>query len=309
MFDVAGAEYQCPLCKRTFPWRPEAAGRPVDCPCGVLLLVPFSPGVAETRAREPQTQPVPPSAKQEEPREILLCADCGAQMQAGDTVCANCGWHRPRQRRRIFRRGNQPNPDLQPPISEPLRDVAAPLVLAIAGLIVEIGLLGHAFAPPHNWADAVAVSPLLLLMAMGTIVFVLLGCLALSPVLDLSLGSVGPLMIKLAAAVLFPVAIGSLIYTIFGSGVSGIVIGWLSALVIYLALFRSLFDFDWPDAMLLIALISMAHAFALFAVLWPLTHGPLPMPELWMVFHPVVVQSIFTFLVAGGLVAPHLRDV
>jgi hypothetical protein len=32
------------------------------------------------------------------------------------------------------------------------------------------------------------------------------------------------------------------------------------------------------------------------------------MPELWLVYHPVVLQSIFTFLAAAGLLAPHLRE-
>jgi ribosomal protein L40E len=309
MFDVGEAEYQCPVCRRTFPWRPEAAGRPVDCPCGTGLLTPFTPGLAERRSAEPGRELPAQTRAAEGPAEILLCADCGATMPAGTNVCRNCGWRRPRPKRRIFRRRENPELDETPgPAFDPLRDLVAPVILAGAGILIEIGLLGHAFAPPHNWSDAIAVSPLLLLLAAGTIVIAFLVGLALTPVLDLSLGAIGPLLLKLAAAVLFPVAIGALMSTICGGSASGIVIGWAAGLVVYLSIFRSLFDFEWPDAMLLIAMIALAQAVALFVVLWPLTHGPLPMPELWMVFHPVVVQSLVTFIVAGGLLAPHFRQ-
>jgi hypothetical protein len=192
---------------------------------------------------------------------------------------------------------------------EPFRDVIVPIILSVAGVLIQIGILAHAFSPPHNVADAMGVTPLLLLLAAATVAAIILIGISLTPLLDLSLGPIGQFSVKMTAAVLFPAAIGSLMYGICGQGASGIVVGWLAAVVLYLSLFRALFDFDWPDALLLIAFVALAHTIILFAVLWPLTHnGPLPLPELWRMFEPIVIQSALTFLFAGGMLAPHFGE-
>jgi ribosomal protein L40E len=329
MSEIRDLQYQCPTCKAANPWRPEAAGRPVDCACGELLFIPFSPGTADKRAADalivpPQettlfpTDDAPPGVAQ-----VLLCPDCGATMTAQSLDCDQCGYRRPRPKRRIMRRRagtwaqmarNAVHAHAHPPAFHfalelrPIRDVALPILLAAVGFFVEVALLARAFSPPHNWEDAIAVSPLLLLLAAGTVGIVFLIAVVLSPLLDLSLGPIAPLAVKLAAASLFPAAVGTLVYNLSGRGVTGGAIGWMAVVILYLTLFRVLFDFDWPDALLLIALVCLAHAATLLAVLWPLTHGPLPMRELWVVFAPMIVQSALTFCFAGGMIAPHFGE-
>jgi ribosomal protein L40E len=321
MYEVEGDDYQCPACSRKQPWRPESAGREVTCSCGAVLVVPFSPGQAEPHVRgshparpeiEEEAQ-TPENGEAAPPVEIVMCPDCGATMRPGAIVCIHCGYHQPRPKKRVFRRRKtdrapQPVDDLEPLAFGPVRDLWLPIGLASAGLIAEIVMLAHAFKPPHSWADALGCAPLILLLSAAAVAVVYLIAVLLSPVLELSLGPVGPWTAKLVAAVIFPAAFGAAIWALCGQGISGMFAGWVCSLLLYLSLFRMLFEFDWPDSLLLIALVCLAHAVTLLVVLWPLTLAAVPLPELWWVFGPIVAQSALTFLVTGAMVLPHFRE-
>jgi hypothetical protein len=249
-------------------------------------------------------------------------------MRPGAIVCTQCGYHRARPKKRVFRRrgetahvstdGNgayeaelppRPPPDYWTSLGiRPVQDQWIPFGLAACGIIIQVILLAHVFNPPLSFGDELSVAPLLALLAVGTVGAGLLVGIILTPVLDLFLGPIGPMAMKMAAAVLFPASIGSLIYFACGSGATGIAIGWLAAVILYLALFRLLFEFDWPDTVLLTALVCVAHALILGSVVWPLSSGRLPLPELWELFKPIIAQSILTFIIAGVLVLPHFKE-
>ena len=337
MYDLVGQEYECPACGRKEPWRAESAGRPVTCACGAALTVPFHPGHAETRSPGPTpATPAPGQFAEVEieesetppPDEMVLCPDCGGSMRPGAIVCTQCGYHRARPKKRVFRRRGESaesaadgngayvaEAPLRPPRDEwtalgirPVQDQWIPLGLAAVGIIIQIILLGHVFNPPLTLDEELSIAPLLLLLAAGTVGVGLLVGIILTPVLDLFLGPIGPMAMKMAAAVLFPASIGSLIYFACGSGATGIAVGWIASIMLYLALFRILFEFDWPDAVLLTALVCLAHALILGSVVWPLASGRLPLPELWDLFKPIIAQSILTFVIAGVLVLPHFKE-
>ena len=322
MYELAETEYECPACGRKQPWRAESSGRPICCTCGAELIIPFQPGIAERKGKTSAPPPAPADERQDDsedgelqapPEPILLCPDCGASMRPGAIVCPHCGYRRPRAKNRVIRRRDEPaespaRGDLTSLAVRPIRDRALPASLTAIGLVIEIAMLAHVYAPPLNFADALGVTPLLILLAAGTVGAGLLIGLALTPVLDLFLGPVGPLAVKMSAAVVFPAAAGSLLYFTGGRGITGISYGWLVSVVLYLALFRLLFEFDWPDAMLLVALVCLAHALILFLVVWPLTQLPVPMPELWTLYKPIVAESVLTFVIAGAFVLPHFKE-
>lgn len=336
MYELVGQEYECPACARKYPWRAESAGRPVICACGASLVVPFHPGQADLRANRPPGPPPPEpepddSAEEEEAKdqaEIVLCPDCGASMRAGAIVCTQCGYHRPRPKNRIFRKRRQTieaeadgNGTPQPARAaaaqidhwehvavRPVRDEIVPLALAIGGLIIQICLLRHIFNPPLSFWGTLAMTPFLALLALSVVAASLAIGLILTPLLDLFFGPVVPLAMKMAAAVLLPASVGSLIYFLSGRGGEGIFVGWLAALALYLTLFRIYFQFDLPDAVLLIALICLAQALILGMVVWPLTQTPMPMSPLWILFKPVLAQSVITFIFAGVFILPHIKE-
>jgi hypothetical protein len=325
MSDTEQADYQCPACERREPWRPEAAGRPAVCACGAALIVPFQPGTAELRSARPVYDAGEAEAEESEdageidavyeaveeqrggPVEVLLCPDCGAKMRPGAIVCPHCGYHRPSHKRRVFRRrpvgDDLPRPALEhfsELATRPVRDFVLPGVLVVAGLFAEVALL-HWYM--GDWRGSLAFGPFILLLAAAEVGVFFLIALILTPVLDLCLGLVKPLTIKLGAAVVFPAAMGAMLHFLCGHGVSGIVAGGMAAMVLYLTLFRIFFEFEWPDAMLLIALVSLAHFATLLLVLWPL-----PLPQLKEVFEPIMAQSVGIFVIAGGVVAPHFGE-
>jgi len=335
-------EFHCPVCKARQPWRPEAAGRPLICSCGTALVTPFMPGPAD---RPVAKGAVIGSAEQivgdgndaaDGTGEILLCPECGAIVGAQDVACEKCGIRRRKPKRRIFRRtrlakrggelaiqGELPairsklklDPIVRPLrefwehlSTRPARELGLPLTLAGAGLLVELGLVAHVFGAPPGWVNVMRVVPLIILLAASTMAVVFLVAIVLSPVLDLDMGPIGPLTVRLSAGVLFPAAIGALVYFAFGHGISGGVAGWLAAMVVYLALFHVIFEFDWPDTLLLIAFVSLAHTAVLVLLVWPLAQGLSPVQQMWTVFEPIAIQSILTLGIAGGMVAPHLGE-
>jgi ribosomal protein L40E len=313
-------EYECPACGRKKEWRPESCGRPIICECGVALVIPFWPGMAE-RGESAKGIAPPPEAVEEtgdaeeigvdeakaEAEEIALCPDCGASMRSGAIVCTQCGYHRARPKNHIIRRGSDRGDDSTPDV-RPIRDRWLPASLTVLGVVIEVALLAHIYAPPLKLENAIALAPLLILVAAGTVVVGLIIGLLLAPVLDLILGPVGELAVKMSAAVVFPAAAGTLVYVLGGRGITGISAGWLVSVILYLALFRLLFEFEWPDAMLLVALVCLAHAVILFVVVWPLTELPEPMRELWRLYKPIVAESALTFVIAGTLVLPHFKE-
>jgi ribosomal protein L40E/DNA-directed RNA polymerase subunit RPC12/RpoP len=317
MYELAGMEYECPACGRKREWRPESSGRPVICDCGAGLLIPFRPGMAErgepvkefAPSNEPLQEPeeIEVDEAKAEAEEIALCPDCGASMRSGAIVCTQCGYHRARPKNHIIRRPSDRDDESSPDL-RPIRDRWLPASLTVLGVVIEVALLAHIYDPPLRFANAIALTPLLILVAAGTVVVGLLIGLLLAPVLDLILGSVGELAVKMSAAVVFPAAAGTLIYFLSGRGITGVSAGWLASVILYLALFRLLFEFEWPDAMLLVALVCLAHAVILFVVVWPLTELPEPMLELWRLYKPIVAESVLTFVIAGTFVLPHFKE-
>lgn|GEM_PF-5439794 len=310
-------DYSCPTCDRVLPWRPEAAGRPVNCNCGATLTIPYSPGPALSRI-EPTAPPVSKYTPTQTPddetgEEVQLCPDCGARMELETIACLQCGWRRPWAKRRFFHR--RKNAALPKPAAEhwseltisPLRDVGLPVVLVAIGLVIEMSLLS-ATAPGHAWHDAVAAAPLMALLLVATVGAAFAIALALVPLLEFSLGQPSLLALKLAAAVVAPDVAGAVCYQWFGQGVSGLIVGWLASLILYLILFRFLFEFDGPDTLVLIALVCGAQAAMLAAVLWPLSEGWNAAARLWPVFAPVMIQSGISFVLAGSLVVPHVGE-
>jgi hypothetical protein len=342
MSDLETQMYQCPGCGREYPWRPESAGRTMHCSCGAVLVIPFSPGPAQRTDHFTRPHVAPVAVAHEPVAEIGLadapvpvdefsCPRCQSPMRPGAVVCTHCGFRRRRPKQRVLRRRSEIDAaaDLPPEIPTPaaasaasprrqlppfeamglstLWDLVVPGILAVVGLVLEVILLAHAFVPP-SWIDALACTPFLVLLAAGTVGMVFLSELLLLPIFDLTLGPLQPLVPKLAAAVLFPAAVGATIEVAFQNNATGIACGWLASAVLYLLLFRLLFDFDWPDAMVLIACVCLAHAAVLFLVLWPLTHGPMPLTGLWTsVFGPIIFQSLATFTLTGALIVPHFR--
>jgi len=112
---------------------------------------------------------------------------------------------------------------------------------------------------------------------------------------------------KLAAAVIFPAACGAVIQVVMHNAATGMALGWLTSAVLYLLLFRLLFHFEWPDAMVLITCVCLSHAAVLFLVLSPLTRGPMGLSDLWSVFWPIIFQSLATFALSGSMILPHFR--
>jgi len=322
MYELAETEYECPACSHKEPWRAEASGRPVICVCGVELRIPFQPGLAERNGQvssaeqtveiEKEEDAVEETAPQQQ-EEILLCPDCGAAMRPGAIVCPHCGYRRPRPKRHVIRRRDEtgeprPHVDWTELAIRPIRDRYLPASLTVLGLLIEVVLLANVYHPPLNMLHALGAAPLVVLLSAGTAGAGLLIGLLLAPVLDLSFGPVPPLAIKMTAAVVFPAAAGTFFYFFVGRGVTGIAVGWFISVILYLALFRLLFEFDWPDAMLLVALVCVAHAVILFVVVWPLTQLPSPTMELWTLYKPIVVESILTFVIAGAFVLPHFKE-
>src|SRR5439155_23403467 len=83
------------------------------------------------------------------------------------------------------------------------------------------------------------------------LVFLAIGCLVGVKLIDISLGAPGPAALKIAAIALAPGAVGDAIDKLM----PGYFMGWIAQIIIFLALFRYLFDLDLNEVLLLAGIL------------------------------------------------------
>ena len=91
--------FSCPACSRTFPWKPESAGRQAKCKCGHILTVPAEApeieqdviALEEAVVSVAADQPPCPSCGQPMTPGAVLCLICGYNLQTGGHVTTRVG--------------------------------------------------------------------------------------------------------------------------------------------------------------------------------------------------------------------------
>jgi len=101
------AVIQCPNCSKSYPWKPDLAGKRVRCKCGELIEVPANAPKAEVDelydlADEPDAKASHPALTDlqsaattaavavDESRQFP-CPYCGEMLEPGSTMCVFCG--------------------------------------------------------------------------------------------------------------------------------------------------------------------------------------------------------------------------
>lgn len=216
----------------------------------------------------------PRFAKQNKAR----CPSCGSAMKPHAVICLNCGHNRSTGEKIKTERiegdaaaaqDDAAAPDAAPPSrSEPIKPIYDHSNPTFTNIILPIGLilLGVAVAVAKQlyWTDNASASLVGALLVVGvtlavSIPITLLGVMIAAPVLGISFGYLGHALLKLAAIIVGPSAIGEIAKFLLGGGVFGGVVGLFVTLGFYWGLMQALFDLDSVDAIKCIIIIAVVR--------------------------------------------------
>ena len=207
------------------------------------------------------------------------CPSCGSAMKPHAVICLNCGHNRSTGEKIKTERiegdaaaaqDDAAATDADAPSSrgeaiKPIYDHSNP---TFTNIILPIGLilLGVvvAIAEQRYWTDDPAESLVGALLVVGvtlavSIPITLLGVMIAAPVLGLSFGYLGHALLKLAAIIVGPSAIGEIAMYLLGGDLFGWFIGLFVTLGFYRGLMQALFDLDSDDAIKCIIIIAVVR--------------------------------------------------
>ena len=92
---------KCSSCGKSYPFKPELAGRKVKCKCGQVITVPAAPKATEPDslydlAPDPTAPASRPSHQTVMPRsgdDAVRCPSCEGPLEAGSVICVQCGFN------------------------------------------------------------------------------------------------------------------------------------------------------------------------------------------------------------------------
>lgn len=264
----------CEECGRSFPWKPEYAGKSLKCKCGKVIKAPAAAPSGSPRAGGAAPAPRKPAAAPKPARD----PDAPPSLDDLDDMVAHAE----------YELAHTEQPTTARAVAMPAMAAAAPVGAAIAGptspLLAYAGSMRRT-ATPQQQKDAKAaqvnnfILPLSLIVAgvlamfyvaylMGIhspfmmLVFVIAKCsinlflvftalLVGVKLIDLGLGEIGPALLKIAAAALLPAAVADIIRYFAPWGY----VPWVLSIGLYGGMLKLLFDMDLQEIFMVTGII------------------------------------------------------
>jgi hypothetical protein len=273
--------FTCDGCGKSYRWKPELAGKKAKCKCGSTMTVPAedpaAAGVDDLGDLYALAEDA--NAKKHQPASTALrCPSCGGEMAPGAVICVGCGYD--------MRSGKKMSAKVMPAMAagggaavatarspmlayagttkkelgkdevgeSKMQDYYLPAALAAFGILFQF--LDLTVFTSHPTAMKYAI-PWVAVSVFFDLILLSIGCLIGVKLIDISLGAPGPAALKLAAIALAPGAIGDAIDKLM----PGYFMGWLVQIVVFLALFRYLFDLDLNEVLLLTGILVVLRWF------------------------------------------------
>jgi hypothetical protein len=240
--NMGDSKFQCAQCGKQYSWRPQLAGRSVKCACGAVFKAPAQPMDAE-----------------EDLYAIATAPDAAAAPQPVLPTAAPVLPYRGR------------SPAASPPVDDyfpdKIKDLQMPLVLLVAGLIVE-------FAAGW-WSSGLDASRMLLVLSwvginvvVGT-ALTLLGIFIAAKLRGIEMGRFWTAVLKLSAIVVAPSAVMTVLYLFLRFLPLGGLLVAVLGFCFYFALIGALFDLDQGDTWYCVCVIFLLKlAIYLAGVYW-----------------------------------------
>ena len=289
MEDVAQqGKFSCGGCGKTYKWKPELAGKKAKCKCGHVMSVPKELAPEEDGGLDDlYALAEDASARKHEASTDIRCPSCGSGITPGEAMCTSCGFNLKTGRRVAADMGG--GGGAAPALAMAGAGPTSP-ILGYQGVVggkkhlsgkeddvgdnnmqeywIPLGLIGFGLIVTLLQFTQFTTNPMGLGLAMVWViistvidlVLMLIGCLVAVKLLDLSFGSPGSALLKLAAISLAPDAIGESVSFLFSSS-TGMFVGWAISLVCYYILFSYLFDLDGGEVLLLTAIVALVRMF------------------------------------------------
>ena len=95
---IAGnVQFACEGCGKTYPWKPELAGKRAKCKCGRIIEIPSTPPQPEAPP-DPAMDALYALAEEESTRPVVQspsvrCPSCQEPWPPGAAICPNCGYN------------------------------------------------------------------------------------------------------------------------------------------------------------------------------------------------------------------------
>ncbi len=278
----------CPHCQHAYQFKPELAGRAVQChqcqqPFTYPLTPPPPPAAASSDAARPSLHPTPAPVSAEgyelnltteapsAAHEAAPCPQCGQRLAPGVVLCVQCGYNRAQGRRLQTLVGEVTEPPgMMERTSAGLlasAEAEARLLhrlkyvdLYVPGALVVIGLIAVLLEAFNSATIGGAVNWTILAVNLGSVLLslpLMVASLFISARLfDLSFGPILTALLKLCAVLLAPGAVADVVAWLLGGGLMGAFLGYFVAFCCYWALLAKLFDIDAADAWKVILVIT-----------------------------------------------------
>jgi hypothetical protein len=285
MAEVATSTFSCSACGKNYKWKQELAGRKVKCKCGQVVQIPTSDPAAKAAPQEDSSlaaleemaaakhveiprQDVAPQqeddlydiAEPEKPRKAARAAVAVASGGAAVAVPAAplLGYSRAPVAAET-QDDNDPNA---------IKELYFPIGVFAAGLALSLLQATKLSIITFPFQTAMALVGIRLVFDM---ILICGGCLAVMGWLEISFGSPGPALLKIAGIALIAAPVASIVsYLIHDPfGIIGIVV----AMAVIWILFMKMFDMDIADVRVLTAIVGLVRLWAGYAILALIING------------------------------------
>ncbi len=281
MSDAATSIFECSACRKHYKWKPEIAGKKVKCKCGTVIHIP---------ATDPAPKPVAVAVPEEDNSLAALEEMATAKHvevpradipPRQDDLYGIAETEKPKPRRAVpvnegvglAAAAAAPSPVLgysRAPVAverddndpNALKELYLPIGVFVVGLGLSLLHLTKLGVITFPFTTALAFIGVRLFFDM---ILICAGCLAVMGWLEISFGSPGPALLKIAGIALIAAPIASIVsYLVHDPfGIIGIIIG----MVVIWILFMKLFDMDIADVRVLTAIVGLVRLWAGYALL------------------------------------------
>lgn len=303
MSGVADAMFACVGCGKSYRWKQELAGRKVKCKCGQVMDCPSTAPAPPEPSEEDglygfADEDLAAAAKGAAVSDSALCPSCQAEMQSGAVLCTNCGFNL-KIRKNVMEmakakpakapkaapagggavtaaspllgyagtgRKQQDNPD---DVKENLWiEYWIPTGLIIVGTLLNYLQITHYDRVLYDTQGAIKFLGITLLIDLALLI---VGALAAIKMMNISLGSPGSALLKLAAVAIGPAALGNMIGYLAHD--PSHMLAFAINILTVIALLRVFFDLDSGEAWVLAAMVAVIRTWLGYALILLLING------------------------------------
>jgi hypothetical protein len=249
--------FRCTKCRASYPWAQEHVGKLTKCPCGHVLKVPAQPvegAVARTKTVKPPQPPPIPAAEAESANVPAFL-----RMPAADPTVDQLDAQTEVELAATGQYGEDPSARFKP---DPVRDLHAPMALLVAGIVVTFICFNTGGSAIGSVVAGIAT---MFKVGISAIIF-LIGGLIAARMSGITLGPLGPALLKLAGVSVFPAAVADLVTTMLGGDMAVACLGNGVGILTCWALVSYLFRLDFANTLRVVSAVACVKIVLMFVL-------------------------------------------